>query len=350
MKQFMFLVIGSLFFISCNNQKNIPDVSSIEIRLETKRFEQDFFSMDTSHLTESIGNLYKKYPHFTQDFIFNILGLDPDSLLISGNDQQRAVRLFIHDYQPIKDSADIIFKNFNKETAEIKKAFQFVKYYFPKYKLPTSIITFIGPLNANFQTSFGTQGDILTPDALGIGLQLHLGNNFSFYKSRAGQEIYPDYISNNFDAAHISVNSMRNIIDDMYPDKSNGRPLIEQIVERGRKMYLLTQFLPNNPDYINMGYTETQMKATYENEAVIWNFFLSNDLLNNSEQDMIKNYIGESPKTREFGDDSPGNLGTFSGLQIVRKYVNKFPETKLEELMKMAPAEIYSVSKYKPKN
>ena len=349
MKQLMFLISGSFFLISCT-QKNIPDVSSIEIKLETKRFEQDFFSMDTSNLTESMGSLFKKYPHFTQDFIFNILGLDPDSLLIPDNDQQQAVRIFIHDYKPIKDSAYVIFKNFSKETAEIKRAFQFVKYYFPKYKLPTSIITFIGPLNANFQTSFGTQSDILTPVALGIGLQLHLGNEFSFYQSPAGQALYPDYISNNFDAAHIPVNSMRIIIDDMYPDKSTGRPLLDQIVERGRKMYLLSQFLPGTPDYINMGYTETQMKAAYENEAVIWNFFLSNDLLNNSEQDMIKNYIGESPKTREFGDNSPGNLGTFSGLQIVRKYVSKFPGTTLDSLMKMAPAEVYSLSKYKPKN
>lgn len=350
MKKFLFLALASIVFISCNNDKNIPDVSSIEIKIETKRFEQDFFAMDTMKVEASMNNLLKKYPHFLPDFIYNILGLDMDSLLLPGNAQQEAVRLFIHDYRPIKDSAGLVFKNFTKETEEIKKGLQFVKYYFPKYILPKSIITFIGPLNANFQTSFGTQGDILTSEGLGVGLQLHLGSNFSIYKSPAGQSLYPDYISNNFDAPHVAVNCMRNIIDDMYPDKSVGRSLLEQIVEKGRRLYLLTKFLPYTPDYINMGYTETQMKAAYENEAVIWNFFLNNDLLNNSEQNLIKNYIGESPKTQEFGENSPGNLGSFSGLQIIRKYVNKFPETSPADIMKMAPLEIYSLSKYKPKN
>ena len=350
MKRFLFPIFSVLIFLSCDSHKNIPDVSAIKINIETKRFEQDFFAMDTTKVAESFKNILQKYPGFTPDFIYNILGLDVDSLLIPGNAQSKAIRLFIHDYQSIKDSSDLLYKNFGKETDEIKKGLQFVKYYFPKYPLPQSIITFIGPINANFETSFGTQGDILSPDGLGIGLQLHLGNDFSFYKSREGQELYPDYLANNFDAAHISVNCMRNIVDDMYHDKSNGKPLIEQMVEKGRRIFLLTQFLPYTPDYIIMGYTEKQMKDVYKNEPVIWDFFLNNDLLNNTEQNIIKNYIGESPKTQEFGEESPGNLGTFSGLQIVRKFMDKFPDTKLADLMNMSVRDIYSKSKYKPRN
>ncbi len=143
---------------------------------------------------------------------------------------------------------------------DIKKALQFVKYYFPQYPVPKSVVTFIGPINANFETSFGTQGDIITSEGLGIALQLHMGKNFSLYKSMEGQEQYPDYLANNFDAAHITVNCMRNIIDDLYPDKTNGKPLIEQMVEKGKRIYLLTKFLPNTPEYICFGYTEKQLK------------------------------------------------------------------------------------------
>jgi hypothetical protein len=283
------------------------------------------------------------------DFVQNILGLDMDSLLTPGNQQDIAVRLFIHDYRFVKDSSDAMFKDFSKETVEIKKGLQFVKYYFPRYKLPEALITFIGPINANFETSFGTQGDILTSEGLGIGLHLHLGKNFSLYKSQEGQEQYPDYLSNTFDVAHIPVNCMRNIIDDLFPDRTNGKPLIEQMVEKGKRMYLLTKFLPNTPEYICFGYTEKQLKDSYTNEAVIWDFFLNNDLLNNSEQNIIKNYIGESPKTQELGEGSPGNIGTFSGMQIVKKYLEKFPATP-EELMKTDAGEIYNKAKYKPRS
>jgi len=350
MKKILIPFCWIIFCFSCRNNKNIPDVSDIKVNLETKRYEQDFFSIDTMNIASSMNSLLKKYPKFTPDFVENILGLDMDSLLIPGNAQDNAIRLFIHDYRLVKDSSDLMYKDFSKETGEIKKALQFVKYYFPQYKLPRSVITFIGPVNANFETSFGTQGDILTSEGLGIGLQLHLGKNFSLYKTQEGQEQYPDYLANNFDAAHITVNCIRNIIDDLYPDNANGKPLVEQMVEKGKRMYLLTKFLPGTPEYICFGYTEKQLKDSYTNEAVIWDFFLNNDLLNNSEQSIIKNYIGESPKTQELGEDSPGNIGTFSGLQIVKKYLEKFPETTLPQLMKTDANEIYTKTKYKPRS
>lgn len=350
MKKILIPLFSVIIFISCNNAKNIPDVSSIKVNLEVKRFEQDFFAIDTNKVAESIKLIQQKYPEFLPDFVENILGLDMDSLLIPNNAQDKAVSSFIHDYTTMKDSSDLMYKNFDKETAEIKKGLQFVKYYFPQYQLPQYIITFIGPINANFETSFGTQSDILTSHALGIGLHLHLGSNFFFYKSAEGEEQYPDYIANTFDAEHIPVNCMRNIIDDMYHDKSNGKTLIEQMVDKGRRLFLLTKFLPTTPDYICLDYTEAQMKDVYKNEAVIWDFFLNNDLLNNTDQNIIKNYIGESPKTQELGEDAPGNLGAFSGLQIVRKYMEKYPETTLPELMNMEPREIYTKTKYKPRS
>lgn len=348
-KTFLLFFSVTIFF-SCKSDKNIPDVSAVKVNLESRRFEQDFFAMDTNNVAASIQQVLKKYPRFTPDFIENILGLDMDSLLIPFNTQDNAVRLFIKDYMPIKDSSDKIFKNFSRENDEIKQGLQFVKYYFPDYKLPQSVITFIGPINANFETSFGTQGDILTSEGLGIGLQLHLGKNFSFYRSPEGQEQYPDYLSNNFDPEHIPVNSMRNIIDDLFPDRSIGKPLIEQMVEKGKRLYLLTKFLPYTPEHLCVGYTEKQLKDSYTNEAIIWDFFLNNELLNNADQSVVKNYIGESPKTQEFGSDSPGNLGSFAGLQIVKKYMEKFPEIKLKDLMTTEAREIFNKSKYKPRS
>jgi len=350
MKKILLIFLLPLFFVSCGSHKNIPDVSGIKVDIPTKRFDQDFFAIDTNNIAVSMRQLLKKYPAFTPDFIENILGLDMDSLVIAGNLQDSAIRLFIHDYKFLKDSSDALYGNFSKQSDEIKQALQFVKYYFPNYRLPRTIITFIGPINANFETSFGTQGDIITQEGLGIGLQLHMGKNFSLYKSAEGQEQYPDYLSRNFDSKHITVNCMRNIIDDLYPDSSSGRPLIEQMVEKGKRMYLLTKLLPYTPEYICFGYTEKQLNACYNNEAVIWSFFLNNELLHNSEESIIKNYIGEGPKTQELGDDAPGNIGTFTGIEIVKKYLEKFPETTLAGLMTMDDNTIYEASKYKPKS
>ncbi len=335
--------------ISCNNDKNIPNVSGIKIQVKVKRFEKDFFAMDTSDLVKSLNQLHQEYPGFTNDFINKILGLNVPVLMNNDAQQLNALKTFLRDYRPVKDSADVVFRDFRKQTKEIKKGLQFLKYYFPEYKAPSNIITFIGPIDAFFQTSFGTQGDIITKDDLGIGLQLHLGSNFSFYKSEQGLQQYPEYISKTFTPEYITVNSMKNIIDDMYGDKSIGKPLIEQMIEKGKRLYLLDKLLPNTPDYIKISYTEKKIKDAYNNEAVIWDFFLSNDLLNNAEQNITKNYIGESPRTQELGEDAPGNIGSFAGWQIVKKFMSKNPELTLDKMMNMDSRELYIQSKYKPK-
>ncbi len=347
MKKIAFLIV-TIALISCVRNK-YPDVSGINVELSVKRFDQDFFAIDTNNVAGSIKELMQKYPEFLPDYFHNVMGLPLDSMLTNDHEVSVAVKHFLKDYAATRDSSDIIFKNFEPWKNDIRRGLQFVKFYFPEYHLPKNVITFIGPFDAFFATSYGIQGDVLTQEGLGVGLQLHLGKDFSFFQSETGQELYPSYISENFDPAHITVDCMRNIADDLFPPAQQPSSLIEQIVSSGRRYFLLTKFLPEAQDAIIMSYTPDQMKAAYKNEAVIWDFFLNNDLLNNSDQNIVKNYVGQSPKTQEFGEGSPGNLGSFSGLQIVRKFMDKFPETSLADLMKMAPRDIYERSKYKPK-
>lgn len=347
MKKFFFVICISLL-VSCGGN-HAPDVSDIKVDLSVKRFERDFFALDTSHLSQSLTDLQNQYPKFLPDYFHNILGLPYDSAGNNNPEVLMAITRFIDDYSAVKDSAEKIFKNFDKWEQQIRRGLQYVKYYFPAYKADQTVITFIGPFDAFFATSYGIQGDVLTSEGPGVGLQLHLGKNFSFYKSPAGQELYPAYISENFDPAHIVINCMRNIVDDLFAPQRRPSSLIEEMVSAGRRYFLLTRFLPDVPDALLFGYTPLQMKGAKKNEAVIWDFFLNNDLLNITDQNIIKNYVGPGPKTQEFGEGSPGDIGSFAGLQIVRKYMEKFPETKLQELMTLPPRQIYDQSRYKPK-
>lgn len=337
MRKIFYFILPACLFFSCNNN-HIPNVLGIKVELKVQRFEKDFFSIDTNNILSELQRLKIKYPLFINDFTSQILGFNaatpPDSLI-------KYIHLFIRDYRFVKDSADKLFGNFEQQAAEIKKGLQFVKYYFPQYKAPDKIITFIGP--------FDGYSDVITADAFAVGLQLHMGSNFSFYKSDISRDIFPEYISDKFTPEYISINCIKNIIDDMFPDKSAGKALIIQMVEKGKRLYLLDKFLPYTPEYLKIGYTKIQLKDSYTNEAVIWDFFLNNDLLNNTDQNIVKNYIGDNPKTQELGEGSPGNIGAFSGWQIVKKYMEKNPKTTLQQLMKTEAREIYNQSKYKPR-
>ncbi|MET0300967.1 MAG: hypothetical protein ABW036_14440 [Flavitalea sp.] len=333
-------------FTSCKSGDH-PDVSGIRVNLETQRFEKDFFAIDTNNLDEGLRKMQSLYPTFFPDFVKGILGLPP--LNAGAPETVASIKRFIGDYKPVKDSADKVFKNLDKATDDIKEGLRYVKHYYPSYKTPEKFITFIGPMDANFEASTASYGDALTEEALISGLQLHLGSKFSMYTSEIGQGLYPAYISRKFAPEYIPVNAIKNVIDDLYPENTSGKSLVEKMVEKGKRLYLLDKFMPETADTLKIGYTDRQLKGCFENEGLIWNFILANSLAFNTDPGIIKGYIGESPNTPELGEGSPGYIGLFIGRQIVRKYAEKFPDAKPEEIMKMDARKLFEQSKYRPK-
>lgn len=341
MKGLLSLICFVLLF-SCQDQKG-PDVSGIDARLKTARFEKDFFEMDTNDISKSINSLYQKYPVFLRDFLQNILGLATQEQSVM------AVSQFLRDYRPIYDSVNKQFRDLDNLEKEIENGLKHVKYYFPSYKIPRSLITFIGPMDAIFQGSLSSYGDAITQDALAIGLQLHLGANFSMYHSEMGLALYPAYVSRKFAPEYIPVNCIKNVIDDLYPDNSAEKTLIEQMVEKGKRLYLLDKFMPATADSLKIGYSDKQLKGCYANEGLIWNYFIKNGLVYNNDPSLIKNYIGESPNTPEFGEGAPGNIGLFVGWQIVKKYMAENKTGSLSELMQLDAKQLFENSRYRPK-
>src|SRR5476649_561620 len=305
--KFPFLVACALLFtLGCTQRKKIPDVSGIKISLQVERFEKDFFALDTLHTDIALTELNKKHPGFTQDFLFNILGTSPDSA-------KKQVPAFIKSYQSLDVLAEQKFKDISVVVQQVKRGFQFVHYYFPGYKLPEKLITFIGPINS--------YGSIITPNAMAVGLQLYMGKDYALYLSQQGQEMYPLFVSRRFEPVYISVNGIKNILDDMYPNNSMGRPLVEQMIESGKRMYVLDRLLPELPDTVKTGYTAQQLQGCYASEKNIWSFFVQSDLLYNTDPNVTRDYLTDGPNTQALGDASPGNIGQFVGMQIVTKWM-----------------------------
>ncbi|MBK8611466.1 MAG: hypothetical protein IPL84_16395 [Chitinophagaceae bacterium] len=330
-------VLVLTFLFSCNNDSGSPDVSHIKIELTTARFEKELFTLDSADFNAKLDKLIAEYPSFGENFLATILNADPSW---PADSVAGYVQGFTTAYKSVYDSAEQVFKDFSPFENEIKQGLQFVKYYFPAYKAPKKIITYIGPLDG--------YGDILSDDAFLIGLQHHLGKNFSLYKSVMVQEIYPEYVSEHFQPDHIAINCMKNIVNDLYPEKMDDKSLLLQMIEKGKRLYVLSRLLPKTAAYKIIGYREDQLKEVYKHEAAVWDLFVQNNFLRTIDNNIIKNYIGESPKTQELGEASPGNIGSFAGWQIVKKFMAKNPKTSLIELMKADPEIIFQQAKYKP--
>jgi len=145
------------------------------------------------------------------------------------------------------------------------------------------------------------------------------------------------------------VNCIKNIIDDLYPNKSIGRPLVEQMIEAGKRQFLLNALLPEVPDSIRTGYTQAQLDGSNHNEAGIWGFFVQNNLLYESNPDQTKDYMNDGPNTPALGDAAPGMIGQFVGTKIVLKWMESRPQITPEQLMVTPAKKIFEEAKYKPK-
>ena len=323
--------------VSCNSGEAKPDVSNIKINLAVERFEKRLFDTTANTLLTYLQHLQTNNPLFTSIYLTNILNVDPAWPVDSAADY---VNGFIKAYRPVYDSAEKIFNDFAPYTAEIKEGLQYVKYYFPDYKLPVKIITYIGPADG--------YGDILSDEGIVIGLQHYLGKNFYLYKSELVQQTYPEYVSARFEPGYMALNSIHNIVNDLFPEKESDKPLINQMIEKGKRLYVLSKLLPGTEEYKLIAFTKDQLKDCHDKEAVIWDMFIKNSYLQIIDKGVIKNYIGEGPKTPELGEGAPGNIGSFSGWQIVKKYMQKKPATTLSQLMSLDTEMIFEEAKYKP--
>ena len=331
-------LIFLLSVISCKTGKNSPDVSNIPVNAHIERFDQAFFSVDTNHIQQGILDLGRQYPYFINDFMVNILGTAP--ITDTSAEVFYACRRFISGYMPVRDTLELKFSSMKPIEEELKTGLQHFKYYFPQYNLPPKLVAYIGPFDA--------PGVALTQYTMAIGLQLYAGKQFPFYLSSQGQELFPLYISRRFESAYIVPNCMKALAEDIFPDNSQGKPLIEQMIEKGKHWWLTDQILPETADSLKTGFTQKQLNWCVSNEGNIWNFFLEQNLYS-IEPDLIKNFIGDGPYTQGMPDASPGNIGQWVGWRIVSKYASLHAGILPGELMKIPAKTIFDEAKYKPK-
>ena len=122
------------------------------------------------------------------------------------------------------------------------------------------------------------------------------------------------------------------------------------MIEEGKRMYVLDNVLPETADSLKTGYTASQLKGCYDNEAAIWNFFIGNNLLYVNDPLQIRDYTNDAPRTETLGPDSPGNIGLFVGWQIVKKWMSeKGSAVDMQQLLQTDAKQIFQEAKYKPR-
>jgi len=333
--QIYLIFLFAIAFISCRHS-NRPDVSNIQVNIKIERFDQELFNGKNKDVIDVDKKLASKYGVFYDDFIHRILDSkysNTESLTNLYQDQA---------YTDLSKEVDSVFPNLKTQEEGLNETFKYIKYYYPKAKIPKFI---------SFASGFAYQMPV-GDNYLGIGLDMFLGKDSKFY--RAIVQSVPLYLSRRFTPAYIVPRIAETYAhEELFAEPDDHKTLLSKMIFQGKILYFLDQVLPENlSDSIKIGYTKPQIDWAQNFEGDIWAYFLENNYLYETDYQKIQVFLSEGPFTPGLGEnrDSAPKLGVWMGWQIVKKYMKMHPDVTLQQLMADNDAQkILNQSKYKPK-
>ena len=338
------LLLFTLTIWSCETESKefIPDISDIEITQEFVRFEKLLSQLDTNNLANEVDMLKAKYPEFTKVFFSKVLPFVGET----NEDFITNLRGYLGDSRIIKlrDTVEIVFNDFEQNVlADLEKGMKNMKYYFDDFVAP-NIYTFTAEYT--YQKFLFEDAD---RDGLGIGLDMFLGREYNYKGIDPNNPAFSQYLTKSFSQEYIPKMMLEVLINDRI-GRAPGSRLLDHMIHNGKQMYILDKVLPETPDSILFEYTKDQTAWVKSNELEMWAFFFDQNLFYESNTMKINKYINPSPRSPGMPENAPGRTANYMGLQIVKAYMKKYPETSIQELIELNDSQnLMEKSRYKPK-
>ena len=334
MKKILYIVLFALTLTACQNGRtyfpNDLEMQTVDI----VRFDKAVMNVHEATVKEDIRVLYDEYPAFMPLWVEDILGIPAaDTAFLV-----KALPTFLNDtlygFKQTNAQEQEVFADVNDIEKGLSKAFARIQYLYPEAEIPTLYLFISG-----FQTPiyFGEE-------LIGIGADMYLGSDYEYYN-----RVVYEYQKQTMRKECIPVDVISAYLFRTLPYTSTKSRLLEQMIYRGKVMYLVAQIFDELPGYEVMGWTKGQWKWCEKNEEAIWHLVMDKRDLFKSESIMLTSYLNDGPFTAEVSQEAPGRLGVWLGWRIVESYIKHNEEVTLQELIAEGDAQkILENSYYKP--
>ncbi len=337
----LFLFFLSLQACESDKGKDIPDVSDIEVNVDLKRFDQALFALDTNEIETGLVKLESDYGEFADLFFNQILGSKDPRIAPEGHNQYVKGFLTHSNVRNLYDTCQIVYPNLGDIEKDFEEAFRFYKYYFPFQPLSGEVVTYL--------SEYTIGGFLYGDNAIGVGLDFYLGGDYPYQDHNPANPNFSQYLTRTFNKDHLVMKSVKLLVQDLLGG-TNGSKLLDYMIHNGKELYILDLLLPYAPDSTKLEFAQIQVDWVNENESNIWAYFISEDLLYSTEIGKFRKYIDYSPNSPGMPDEAPGRTANWLGWQIVKAYMERNPETSIEELIVNRDAQsIMDGSRYKPR-
>ena len=313
----MFLLGFILLFGSCSKSNRFKiDTDKNRVNVKIHRFDKDLLSIDTTNMKAGLKTLYARYPEFLPVFTDNILDTTTTDTAAIG----KLFCKFLSDktFAPVNKKVLQTFGDVSDIEKQVSDAYTYIHFYFPDVKLP-EIYFYVSGFNRSI---------MITNKFIGLGTDLYLGSNYPAYKDYTYQ-----YMLYNMRRECVAVDLVSTTLFRMFVMNSSEYRLLDNMLFRGKVIYLLSTFMPNEKPENIIGYTPEQWKWSKKYEKEIWAAIIDQKHLFSTDVQLIRKYMNDAPFTAPISQESPGRLGTWIGWQIVESYMKKNPKVSLTDLM-----------------
>lgn len=318
MKHLFFFFFISLCLVSCKPESKLEqEISKIEMQVAIERFDLAFGEASP----KTLQKLKEAYPFmFSKKY--------PDSFWIAKMQDTFQIEL--------NNEVKKVFPNLNEIETEISSLFQHLKYYFPEFKKPRIVST----------TSFvDYRNKVIVTDTINlISIDTYLGKDHHFYQGISR------YLAANFTANQVVVDLAAAYADKYIYPKQN-KTLLDEMIYYGKQLYCKDLLIPFKTDAEKIGYTPQQLAWAKANEAQIWSYFVSRELLFSTDSNLPNRFINPAPFSKfqleTIDKESPGRIGQYIGWKIVQAYM-KNNTVSLNKMLTTTGKEIFNKSNFKP--
>lgn len=319
LKRILYTIWIAVAVISCSENPLHVDVSTIEVEVDIKRYDRDFF--DTANF--DLSQLKAEYPYF----------FDPNTTDQTWMERRRDEELVY-----LAGRVDSVYPSLDELTADLTWSYKHYKYYFPEEEIP-EVYTYVGGLDLQYPVLF-------IDSAVFVALDVFLGEDSPEY---AG---VPEYITARFSKDYILPKLLKEIAQAKIDYNENDLTLINSMVYWGKVLYFAEALYPELAPHRLFEYSEQQVEWAQKNEANMWEYLIREDLLFDRMSQTRNRFLDEAPFSKFYAGidrQSPGRIGRWIGWRIVHSYMESNPDISLMELLENTDNQaIFAASQYKP--
>ena len=327
-------LLATVVLCGCGNKYQYIPKDIEPVAVEIVRFDSALLAVRTDSAMQDVAQLYADYEEFIPLYVEGVLRLPMEDTAYFSEQLANFLVDTTMGFAQTNALAKERFANVDSIQNALNIAFSRLHYLYPDWVIPT-VYLFVSGFNSSV---------VYYDNMLGVGVDMYLGSDYPYYN----QVVY-DYQKSTMEKEYVVRDIMSMYLTYNIAYNSEYNRLLEQMIFRGKQLFLLSQLLPDTPAWQVIGYTPEQWTWCEQYERAIWNRIMEKRDLFKTESRILNSYMNEGPFTAEVTQDSPGRLGLWVGWQIVKSYMHHNQDITIHDLINEGDAQkILEQSFYKP--